>query len=125
MRSIKPSARIAAISALIAGLSACTAAQMTPTWEKWFSAYDVQGGRYETVHNVIYDPAGAVISVGSSSSSQSADDVLVVIKQDTSGNQLWKTVVDISADDHPWNAVLGADGIFLAANPAWTAIQPA
>lgn len=110
MRSIKPSARVVAVSALIAGLSACTAATMTPTWEKWFSAFEQQQSRYETVHNVIYDPAGAVISVASSSSTQVTDDVLVIIKQDTRGNLLWKKTADLSADDHPWDAVLGTDG---------------
>ena len=109
MRFSKPSTRVLAASAVVTVLTACTAAQMTPTWEKWFSVND-QENRYETIQNVIYDPAGAVISVGYSSNMDTQQDSLVVLKQATNGTLLWKTTADLGVYDHSWDSVIGTDG---------------
>ncbi len=113
MRFTKTSAHVFSVSALVLGLVACTAAQLTPTWEKWFSLNEQQE-RYETINQVIYDPAGAVISVGSSSATGSADDQLVVFKTATNGTLLWKSAVDLGSYDRPWQSVLGTDGSIYA-----------
>ncbi len=111
MRLTKPSFRVATVAAVVASLAACTAVQMTPTWEKWFTADDQESG-YATLQEVIYDPAGAVISAGHASSLTNSQDTLVVIKQDTNGNRIWKTVTDLGAGTYnrPWASVLGTDG---------------
>ena len=113
MRFSKTSAHVVSVSAVVLGLVACTAAQMTPTWEKWFSLNEQQE-RYETIHQVIYDPAGAVISVGSSSYTGSANDELVVFKTATNGTLLWKSSTDLDVYDRPWHSVLGSDGSIYA-----------
>lgn len=113
MRFNKTSARVFSVSALVAGLAACTAAQMTPTWEKWFSLNE-QEQRYETTHTVIYDPAGAVINVGMSSLLSNHQDSLVVLKISTDGSLLWRASVDLGSYDRPWDAVLGTDGSIYA-----------
>ena len=66
--------RLPLLAGTTAVLAACTAAQLTPAWESWFSAND-QEDRFESVHSVLADPAGAVISVGVSSSLQMALDL--------------------------------------------------
>ena len=112
MRFTIPSFRAISLSTVIAtGLAACTAAQMTPTWEKWFVAKDQESG-YATLQEVMYDPAGAVISAGHASSLSNSQDSLVVIKQATNGTLLWKTVTDLGAGSYnrPWASVLGTDG---------------
>lgn len=114
MRFSKPSTRVLAISAVVAALTACTAAQMTPTWEKWFSVNE-QENRFETVQNTIYDPAGAVVSVGYSSNMDTQQDSLVVLKQATNGTLLWKTAVDLGDYDHSWDSVIGSDGSIYTA----------
>ena len=63
MRLTKPSFRVVAISTVVTGLVACAAVQMTPTWEAW-SSFSNPATSYETLQEVIYDPAGAVISAG-------------------------------------------------------------
>lgn len=114
MRFSKPSTRVLAISAVVAALTACIAAQMTPTWEKWFSVNE-QENRFETVQNTIYDPAGAVVSVGYSSNMDTQQDSLVVLKQATNGTLLWKTAVDLGDYDHSWDSVIGSDGSIYTA----------
>ena len=83
--------RLPLLAGTTAVLAACTAAQLTPAWESWFSAND-QEDRFESVHSVLADPAGAVISVGVSSSLQMALDQLVVVKHSLSGQVIWKAV---------------------------------
>lgn len=114
MRFNKTSTRVISVSALVVGLAACTAAQMTPTWEKWFSVNEQQQ-RYETIQNVIYDAAGAVISVGYSSNLDTQQDELVVFKQATNGNLLWKTSVDLGIYERSWDSVIGSDGSIYVA----------
>lgn len=114
MRFSKPSTRVLSVSAVVAALTACTAAQMTPTWEKWFSVND-QENRYETIQNTIYDPAGAVVSVGYSSNMDAQQDSLVVLKQATNGTLLWKTDVDLGDYDRSWDSALGTDGSIYVA----------
>lgn len=114
MRFAKPSTRVLAVSAVITALTACTAAQMTPTWEKWFSVNEQQQ-RYETIQNVIYDPAGAVISVGYSSNLATQQDELVLLKQATNGTLLWKTSLDLGIYERSWDSAIGNDGSIYVA----------
>jgi len=114
MRFAKPSTRVLAVSAVITALTACTAAQMTPTWEKWFSVNEQQQ-RYETIQNVIYDPAGAVISVGYSSNLDTQQDELVLLKQATNGTLLWKTSLDLGIYERSWDSAIGNDGSIYVA----------
>jgi hypothetical protein len=108
----KPSLKTVGLCAA-ASLAACTAAQLTPAWETWLSAND-QEDRYESIHSVLVDPAGAVLSVGVSSSLQTALDQLVVIKQDLNGRVIWKAAADLGDYDKPYAARLGSDGSLYA-----------
>lgn len=105
--------RLPLLAGTTAVLAACTAAQLTPSWESWFSAND-QEDRFESVHSVLADPAGAVISVGVSSSLQMALDQLVVVKHSLSGQVIWKAVADLGDYDKPYAARLGTDGSLYA-----------
>lgn len=108
----KPSLKTVGVCAA-ATLAACTATQLTPAWETWLSAND-QEDRYESIHSVLVDPAGAVLSAGVSSSLQTALDQLVVIKQDLNGKVIWKAVADLGDYDKPHAARLGSDGSLYA-----------
>ncbi|PTQ89682.1 PQQ-binding-like beta-propeller repeat protein [Agitococcus lubricus] len=109
MSYLKPSQKLCLSAAIASTLIACTAVQVSPTWERWFSASE-QEVRYELIHQVHYDSAGAVLSVGSSSSTQSSHDVIVVAKHATNGTLLWKSSIDLDSDDKPWDSVIGTDG---------------
>jgi hypothetical protein len=105
--------RLPLLAGIAAVLAACTAAQMTPVWESWASAND-QEDRYESVHSVLADPAGAVIAVGVSSSLQTALDQLVVVKYTLAGQVIWKAVANLGDYDKPYAARLGTDGSIYA-----------
>ena len=111
MRLTKPSFRVVALSTVVTGLVACAAVQMTPTWEAWSSASN-PATSYETLQEVIYDPAGAVISAGHASLIGSGQDTLVVMKHTSNGAPIWRTVVDLGAGTYnrPWASALGTDG---------------
>lgn len=95
------------------GLMACAATQVKPVWETYLPSGAEQ--RYEMAQVMLRDSTGALISVGDSSSIQTASDAVYVVKQNADGSVRWKTVVDIAAYDHVWDAVLDASGnIYVA-----------
>ena len=67
---------------------------------------------YETLQELIYDPAGAVISAGHASLIGSGQDTLVVMKNTANGAPIWRTVVDLGEGTYnrPWASALGTDG---------------
>ena len=111
MRLTKPSFRVVALSTVVTGLVACAAVQMTPTWEAWSSSSN-PATSYETLQELIYDPAGAVISAGHASLIGSGQDTLVVMKNTANGAPIWRTVVDLGEGTYnrPWASALGTDG---------------
>lgn len=112
------SLRTFSLCALAGGLAACVATQVTPVWETYLPSGAAD--RFETTSVLLRDASGALVSAGNSVQIQGTRfDELYVVKQNADGSVRWKTRVDISSNDRPWDGVTDANGNIYIAGPTY------